>query len=782
MKKSITCGKSIVITIVLLLGANVIPGFADNIATPQDGEYIISLGFDSFDLSFGTQMRDEGEFATIELLDEGFSTNIGQSKLPMMRAMVEIPQGSNPEIVILSDSWESTTLSRLTLPDQIIPVQPSVEKDKGTPDSADFVIDTDFYNQDVFFPIDTVNIVETGEIRGRRFALVEISPVQYNPSTCELRIMSSCNVEIQLDTSNLEQTYQNMQRYYSPRYENLFKATFINYGELEYDIVFSEKDPQGFLFIVYDDFFDEIQPLVDLKESHGYDVTVTKTSDIPGGPTIANIENYIDDAYTNWPTPPTYILLVGDTGQIPTKTSGLQGGVSCSDLYYVTINPEDYIPDIYIGRFPAATASQVTAMVEKTVYYESGGFLSNEWTKKGVFIASSDYGQLAEETHNYVIDNYLTPNNYTCDKIYQASGGSTSNIFDSLNDGRSLCVYSGHGYPGGWSCVPFDKTDVSSLTNTDMYPFVCSHACSTSTFDDAECYGETWLRVENKGGIAFWGASASTYWDEDDILEKRMFQACWDDNLTTIGGMTDMALIYLYTHYGGGGLSKYYFEGYNVLGDASVVLAGEAEVNTPPDTPDTPEGPDEGETEIEYTFTTATTDPEEDQVSYMFDWGDGTFSDWIGPVLHQTPVQGSHAWGEEGVYEVRAKAKDVNDDESDWSDTHTITIVAGPTLDIGTIKGGLLRISVPIKNIGSTAANGVQWSINLEGGAFIGKETNGTDDIPAGGEINATSGLIIGFGETVVTVTAEISGMSDIKEQDGFVFFFFTKVNPGSGI
>ena len=211
MKKSIICCKSIAITIVLLFGASVIPGFAENIATPQDGEYVTSLDFDSFDLSFGTQMRDEEEFATIELSGEGFSTVIGQAKLPIMRAMVEIPQGSDPEITVLSESWESTTLSRLNLPDQIIPVQPSVEKDKGTPDSADFVIDTDFYNQDVFFPIDTANVVETGEIRGRKFALVEISPVQYNPSTGELRILNSCNVEIKIEVSNLELTYQNMQ-------------------------------------------------------------------------------------------------------------------------------------------------------------------------------------------------------------------------------------------------------------------------------------------------------------------------------------------------------------------------------------------------------------------------------------------------------------------------------------------------------------------------------------------------------------------------------------------
>jgi len=447
------------------------------------------------------------------------------------------------------------------------------------------------------------------------------------------------------------------------------------------------------------------------------------------------------------------VVFVGDTGQIPTKTSGLQGGVSCSDLYYVTINPEDYIPDIYIGRFPAATPAHVTAMVDKTVYYGEGGFPSNEWTKKGVFIASSDYGQLAEETHNYVIDNYLIPNEYTCDKIYQASGGSTSDIFNSLNDGRSLCVYSGHGYPGGWSCVPFDNSDVSSLTNTDMYPFVCSHACSTSTFDDPECYGETWLREENKGGIAFWGASASTYWDEDDILEKGMFQACWNDNLTTIGGMTDMALIYLYNHYGGGGSSKYYFEGYNVLGDASVVLAGEAETNTPPDTPDTPEGPDNGETGIEYTFTTTTTDPEADDIYYMWHWGDEV-SDWLGPYDSGETIEIPHIWNVPGDFEIKVIAKDEAGGESNWSDVISINIVAPPLIEIGEITGGF-GVSAVIKNIGAAETTNVNWTIKLDGLVLFGREKTGTfEKIMPGSGATAKTGFIFGLGPVNITVTA----------------------------
>ena len=105
-----------------------------------------------------------------------------------------------------------------------------------------------------------------------------------------------------------------------------------------------------------------------------------------------------------------------------------------------------------------------------------------------------------------------------------------------------------------------------------MYPFVCSHACLTNQFTESECFGETWVRAPHKGGIAFWGATTYSYWDEDDILERSMFKAWWEDNLETIGGMTNMGLYYLYQYYSGGGMTKYYFEEYNVLGDSSVKI------------------------------------------------------------------------------------------------------------------------------------------------------------------------------------------------------------------
>ena len=781
--------KKVVVFAVFLffVGTSVIPStgntiFDDPINASSEiymiDETTIELTITSPTFEFGSISTEGGMFATVKVPGEGLTTTVGEARLPIIKHILEIPQGADPEIVVTSTSWESTSLNELDLPARIVPVQPSVLKIPGA--TEEFVIDNQYYINNAFTPSDIAKVADEGVIRGRRFALVEVSPLQYNPSSGEIKTMTACEIVINLPGSNMTQTYEKIQRYSSPRSEKLFKTAFANYGFYENGL--ENRDQEGYLIIVYDSFHDEIQPLSNWKQTLGYDVTVTKTSDIPGGPTKDNIYNYIEDAYDTWTIPPAYVLLVGDIPQIPTFTGS--ASYSEADLYYVTVDGSDYFPDISIGRFPAALESHVTAMVDKTVYYEQGDFPSNEWIKKGAFIASSDHGQLAEQTHNYVIDNYLLPNEYTCDKIYEASGGSTSDIINALNEGRSLCVYSGHGYPGGWGCVPFDQSDVNSLMNNGMYPFVTSHACSTNTFGDSECFGETWLRGADKAAIGFWGASASTYWDEDDILEKAMFQAWFADGLEWMAGMTDMGLYYLYQNYSGGGRVKYYYEAYNILGDPSLVIwSGDPDPNLPPDIPGQPDGPTQGVVNKELTFSGVTTDPEGEQIYYMFDWGDNTSSYWVGPYDSGVAGEASHVWTDAGEYDIRVKAKDVNGSESDWSIPLTVTIVEGPILDMGLITGGIFRVNAVIQNIGSTEATNVTWNMTLEGGTiFLGKESNGEiSSIPAEGNATATSGLIMGFGKIRVTVTAEIPESSDTRSQGGTVLLFFIYINPGGG-
>lgn len=648
-------------------------------------ETTIEITVNLKEFEFDSVNTEQGMFSIVKLPHYGFNYELGIAKLPSIKKMIEIPQESDPEISVKSLIWEYTTLNELDLPNMIFPSQQSV--DKIPEPSIDFVMDEVYYSTNLYMPENVVKIVETGQIRSRRFALVEISPIQYKPATGELKLMSSCEISVNLPNSDMIQTYENIQQYSSPSYEKIFGVVFQNYGFYEEGRL--NRNQEGFLIITYDDFYDEIQPLIDLKEDKEFEITVKKTSQIPGGPTKENIFDYIKDAYDSWNVPPTYVLLVGDTLQIPTFTG--QSSNSEADLYYVTVDGSDYFPDIHIGRFPGSQESHIETMVDKTVYYETGSFPSNDWIKKGAFIASSDQGQLAEQTHNYVIDNFLAPNDYVCDKIYEASGGSTSDIFNSLNDGRSLCIYSGHGSPSGWGCVPFDKNDVGNLENEGMYPFVCSHACSTNTFSDSECFGETWLREEGKGGIGFWGASASTYWDEDDILEKAMFQAWWEDGLGWIGGMTDMGLFYLYENYSGGGRTKYYYEAYNVNGDPSVRLWTD-DPSKPPETPTKPDGPDEWIPFEEVTFSSTTTDPDGDSIYYLFDWGDGNNSGWVGPYASGQTGKASYIWHELSEYQVKVMARDTLNTQSEWSEPHTITIIPNEAPGKPTVEGPVFGI------------------------------------------------------------------------------------------
>lgn len=198
-----------------------------------------------------------------------------------------------------------------------------------------------------------------------------------------------------------------------------------------------------------------------------------------------------------------------------------------------------------------------------------------------------------------------------------------------------------------------------------------------------------------------------------------------------------------------------------------------------PRIPDAPEGPDEGIIYNEITFNATTIDYDGEQIYYMFDWGNGEDSGWLGPYNYNETSSASYIWTEEGNYEVRAKAKDESERETNWSDPHTINIY-GARMEVGLITGGFFKVSTSIENTGGIEANSVQWKIKVEGNVFTGKENSGIENIPAGGDKTVTSNLILGFGPIQVTVEALIpEGLSDTRKQNGFVYLFYINVRPG---
>jgi hypothetical protein len=97
--------------------------------------------------------------------------------------------------------------------------------------------------------------------------------------------------------------------------------------------------------------------------------------------------------------------------------------------------------------------------------------------------------------------------------------------------------------------------------------------------------------------------------------------------------------------------------------------------NESPYIPDIPEGAIYGSVGIKYNYTTSVIEPEEQQFYLMWDWDDGSISDWMGPYNSSTIIQSNHSWTERGYYEIKVKAKDIYDAETDWSETLIVDII-----------------------------------------------------------------------------------------------------------
>jgi len=73
-------------------------------------------------------------------------------------------------------------------------------------------------------------------------------------------------------------------------------------------------------------------------------------------------------------------------------------------------------------------------------------------------------------------------------------------------------------------------------------------------------------------------------------------------------------------------------------------------------------GNHKGKPDKEYTFTASSSDPDDQQIFYMWDWGDGNYSEWL-----DTP-KASYSWATEYNFKIRVLVKDFYGYESEWSD------------------------------------------------------------------------------------------------------------------
>ncbi len=520
----------------------------------------------------------------------GHGSRLGYPDLPVLRGDVEVPFGAQVSLEVVAAEYADFTLEELGL-SAPYPLQPPRPKCPGGQEAAPFIIDETFYTSGTRFPEEPVALGKEYVVRGHRVQPVEVWPVAYDPAGSTVRLYRSLTLRLRLEGSDIARTRALAERFASPAFEERLSRQILNYNQGRPAVRFRPDAREGYLIIVADPYYDAMLPFVNLRESRGLDVTMTRLSDIPGGGSPSDIQAYIMDAYWNWPTPPSYLLLVGDTDTIP-GWPGPETGERI-DLYYGCMDGgDDWHPEIARGRFPVRSPQQASIMVDKYLTYAN--FTGDEpWLKKAAFIATCDLYEVAEGTHNNVINNYTEPNGYTGifpnnpepggDKIYCVTyNGSSVNITNAANDGRWAIIYSGHGAESGWADgqVSFSQSDVEALNDYGFFPFVAGHACNTGRFDVLEAFCETWVLQEDKGALVYWGSADFSYWDEDDILERAMFDSLFDetDGYPDVGEMTDYGLAVTEATYPAS--ARYYWETYNVMGDPGVKIFMEPDLPT----------------------------------------------------------------------------------------------------------------------------------------------------------------------------------------------------------
>lgn len=463
--------------------------------------------------------------------------DLGKPELPVVRLMLD-------GIVSVEAQGVAVTSQLLSM----APIKPSQASwSKSMKFAPPVSYDAASYSQKYFSVAPPFEITPAGSVRGVIRNMVTLNALSYNPAAGSYQLRSKYRVTV--ENKQVDDTVS------APTIAYVVGARYAASPALN--------------------------QLVQLKESQGF-----KTRKIivgQGGVTTdVTIRAALKAIYAE-NVNLRFAILIGDVLDVPSHTATHISGVT--DHFYRAIDTADYEtdlngPDIGVGRLSVASEEQLAVVVGKISRYTDGRFAADQWMQHPSFITTHDRYQVAEGSHNSVIDKYFAPLNYDRDfpdatakggdKLYPVTLHATpTQIVEHMNRGRFIVNFSGHGSFVGWEDVT--TADVKSLNNPNALPWVIGNSCVTADFRQESVFGETWLRHPN-GAIVYFGSMDSSLWDEDDILEKGMYKGVFEGGLRSFDLIHQAGLTSVWLQYGGLGNSAYYWETYVTLGDPSLGL------------------------------------------------------------------------------------------------------------------------------------------------------------------------------------------------------------------
>ncbi|MBN1543386.1 T9SS type A sorting domain-containing protein [candidate division KSB1 bacterium] len=318
-----------------------------------------------------------------------------------------------------------------------------------------------------------------------------------------------------------------------------------------------------YIIVAHTDFFEPAQQLADFQETRGYRSVVVRVDDIydefnDGIYDPRAIRDFVRYAFQNWQRPaPLFLLLFGDTTNLMNKTIARYGkkpsfvpsmmeytrswGMTASDNFFVAVHGDDILPDLYVGRFPAATLESARTMVEKTIAYQMNPVIG-DWRREICLLTGSESGlqdMAMTLYHDFIPQQMMT--NFLNTDVKSPFFGTTEDLARYFNDGQALMTFLGHGGGGVYlDAELFLTKDIALLSNQNKYPVIFSITCFVGHFDNADTpsLGEELLKAQDRGIVAHFGSAGRAYIGYYDNMHESLFDAIFEKNSRLMGEIT----------------------------------------------------------------------------------------------------------------------------------------------------------------------------------------------------------------------------------------------------
>lgn len=551
--------------------------------------------------------KDGSKFADIWLNGSFPNGLVGEPKIPAYKILILIHKGSIPTLRIVSNTEQIINLKDEGIVDPIYPNQPSVSKNQDS-SKVGFVINKSSYLRKSYKNNAIATIEVLGNLRSATIARITVNPVDYNPVEGVLKVYN--DIEIEVVSNDSKGSVENQlfdPKTYSPYFETIYKtlgqtnSAYTEHPDLT-------KYPVKMLVVCPDSLKTTIKPFIQWKVSKGFIIDTLYQN----GATANQIKTFVQQKY-NEATPespaPTFLILVGDVELTPASATGTETGKK-TDLYYASVDG-DMFPEMYYGRLSAVNKNQLGNIINKIIYYEKYQFADPTYLNKTTLIAGVDgsgwTSKVGVPTIKYATANYFnaskgytTVNEFgiSSDPSNPSSNAGYTGCYSTEKIGTSFINYTAHGNEVSWVEPTLNNSSISTLSNTNKYPLVIGNCCLTGDFGYPECFGEAWIRAKDKGAVSYIGSSPNSFWYEDFYWSVGAFPMIGENNgyvptfQETTTGAYDAPFVSNYVTLGGmlfaGNLAvtevnlqgfknsqassdKYYWEGYNILGDPSLM-------------------------------------------------------------------------------------------------------------------------------------------------------------------------------------------------------------------